>query len=129
VDGDGDLDAAVTATTGPVRLLLARGAEGTWIQLDLRQPGGNPFALGARVTIHPELSRQIVLTREVRSASSFLSQSALTLHAGLAGADKARVVVHWPQGGVEHFGPLGAGKRYLLSKGEGKAQEKVKGSP
>jgi hypothetical protein len=122
VDGDGDLDAAVTTSRGPVWLLLARGAEGTWIQLDLRQPEGNRFAVGARVTIQAGGKRQ---TREVRSASSYASQSALPLHAGLAGADEALVTVRWPQGGSEVFGPLEAGKRHLILKGEGKKPGKA----
>jgi len=120
VEGDGDLDAVVVASKGPVRLLLARGAEGTWIELDLRQPDGNRFALGAHVTIE---AGKTVQTREVRSASSFLSQAALTLHAGLAGAGEAVVTVRWPQGGTERFGPLAAGKRHLLVKGEGTGKE------
>jgi hypothetical protein len=116
VDGDGDLDAAVSASRAPARLLLARGAEGTWIQLDLRQDGKNPFAIGAHVSIEADGRRQI---REVRSTSSYLSQSALTLHAGLAGSAEAMVTVRWPQAGTERFGPLAAGKRHLLRQGRG----------
>jgi hypothetical protein len=116
VDGDGDLDAAVSASRAPAMLLLARGAEGTWIELDVRQQGPNPFAVGAMVTIEAGSRRQI---REVRTTSSFCSQSWMTLHAGLAGAMEAVVTVRWPQGGWERFGPLAAGMRHRLERGAG----------
>ena len=51
VDGDGDLDAVMTTSRDRARLLLASGAVGSWIELDLRQKGPNPFAIGAWVTI------------------------------------------------------------------------------
>ncbi len=121
VDGDGDLDAVVTTSNGPVHLLQARGATGSWIQLDLRQAGPNPFAIGAQVTIRAGALTQI---REVRSASSYLSQSDGTLHAGLGDQRQAQVDVRWPGGGSETFGPLAAGKRHRIVQGGGTAAEK-----
>jgi hypothetical protein len=117
VDGDGDLDAVMSVSNGPARLLRASGAEGAWIQLDLRQGGANPFAIGAQVTI---VAGALTQVREVRSASSYLSQNDHTLHAGLGNQREANVVVRWPGGAGETFGPLSAGKRHRLVRGEGR---------
>jgi hypothetical protein len=119
VDGDGDLDAVVTTSNGPARLLQARGARGSWIQLDLRQAGPNPFAIGAQVTIR---AGGLTQAREVRSASSYLSQNDHMLHAGLGNQREAQVDVRWPGGDSETFGPLSARKRHLVLKGKGKGQ-------
>ncbi|HEY8536156.1 MAG TPA: VCBS repeat-containing protein, partial [Vicinamibacterales bacterium] len=52
VDNDGDVDILVTNNDGPVRLLLNQvGNQASWLQLDLRQAGGNRFAIGALVTV------------------------------------------------------------------------------
>jgi len=118
VDGDGDLDAAVNVSDGPARLLRAHGATGAWIQLDLREAGPNPFAIGAQVTIRAGERTQ---RREVRSASSYLSQNAHTLHAGLGEQREAHVEIRWPGGAVEAFGPLAARKRHRLVRGQGKS--------
>ncbi len=126
VDGDGDLDAVVTTSNGPARLLQARGAKASWIQLDLRQAGPNPFAIGAQVTLRAGALTQI---REVRSASSYLSQNAGTLHAGLGDQREAQVDVRWPGGDSETFGPLAAGERHLVLKGEGKRRPQGRGRP
>ncbi len=130
VDGDGDLDAVVTTSNGPARLLQARGARGSWIQLDLRQAGPNPFAIGAQVTIRAGGLTQV---REVRSASSYLSQNDHTLHAGLGNQRRVQVDVLWPGGSSETFGPLSAGKRHLVVQGEGtgagKGKAKSQGRP
>ena len=117
VDGDGRLDAVVTSSQGPARLLRARGATGSWIELDLRQPGHNPFAIGARLTIVAGDLRQV---REVRSASSYLSQNALTVHAGLGAVEEVSVIVQWPAGGTEMFQALTGGGRRILRQGAGR---------
>jgi hypothetical protein len=117
VDGDGDLDAAISVSESPARLLRATGATGAWIELDLRQPGPNPFAIGAQVTIR---AGGLAQRREVRTASSYLSQNELTLHAGLAEEREATVEVRWPDGTHETFGPLPARQRHRLERGQGK---------
>lgn len=123
VDGDGDLDVLVTASNGRPRLLRASGAQGSWVQLDLRQAGPNPFAIGAQVTLH---AGELTQVREVRTASSYLSQNDLTLHAGLGKQHEVTVQVRWPGGAEETFGPLPARRRHLLVKGEGTRTRKGK---
>ena len=116
VDRDGDLDAVMTTSRGRARLLLASGAAGSWIELDLRQKGPNPLAVGARVTLRSGSRMQV---REVRTSSSYLSQNDRILHAGLAGAREALVDVQWPGGPREMFGPLRAGRLHRLQHGTG----------
>jgi len=124
VDGDGDLDAVITTSGGRARLLLASGAVGSWIELDLRQKGPNPFAIGAWVTIRSGSRTQV---REVRTSSSYLSQHDRILHAGLAGARQALVEVQWPGGPRERFGPLRAGRLHRLLRGTGLSASSIEG--
>ena len=113
LEHDGDLDVAVTESRGPARLLLSSGAEGRWIQVDLEQPGPNRNAVGAKVTIGTDARLQL---REVRSGSSYLSQNALTLHAGLGGGSTATLEVRWPDGAHDRFRDLPADRRYRLRR-------------
>jgi enediyne biosynthesis protein E4 len=72
VDNDGDVDLVTTNNGGPANLLLNQsvesGSRNHWIELSLRQPSGNRFALGAWVGI--ERAGQRTLWRRVRSDGS-----------------------------------------------------------
>jgi len=57
--------------------------------------------------------------REVRTASSYLSQSETTLHFGLGTAARAeRVDIHWPDGARSALRDLPAGRRLRIRKRE-----------
>jgi len=59
-------------------------------------------------------------TGMVRSGSSYLSQSDLALTFGLGAAtEAAEVEVRWPNGTVESFGALAAGREHPLREGSG----------
>ena len=49
LDRDGALDWIRLDLAGPTRVDFGRCGGGSWLQLRLRQPGANPFAVGARV--------------------------------------------------------------------------------
>jgi enediyne biosynthesis protein E4 len=133
-DGDGDLDIAYTVNNGPAALLRNDGGNANgWIRLRLQGTHANRDAIGARVRLK-HAGR--TLTRTVRAASSYASQSEMALTFGLgasggrggapgagsaAGAGGAAgaidVEVRWPGGAVETFRGLAPGREHLLQEG------------
>jgi hypothetical protein len=58
--------------------------------------------------------------RNVQTAYSYCSSNDPRVHFGLGETTKIdEVMVHWPQGEVEKFGPFQAGKHYVLTQGQG----------
>ena len=81
LDNDGDLDLVLSAMDDVPTLLENRQGTGRhWVGFQLKKPGANPFAMGARVSVDAAGRRQI---REVHSGGSYLSQSDLRAHFGL----------------------------------------------
>ncbi len=114
VDGDGDLDLLVGNIDGPPTLLCNDGPSGNWIKVLLVGVGGNRDAVGARLVIHVGERREL---RCVSSSGSFLSSSDLREHFGLGTAAKAdELEVTWPNGRVERFADLAAGKLYTIEE-------------
>lgn len=93
-DGDGRLDAVVTALGEPA-ILLRNASEpaGNWIALELVGTVSNRDGLGARV-------RALGQTRWMKSAAGYSSSSLRPVHFGI-GATTAAVTVQieWPSGG------------------------------
>ena len=114
LDGDGDLDLVVSNVNDQVEVYenLVVSGSGSWLQVDFRRSTGNRFAVGARVEVEAAGRRQV---REVTAGSSYMSQSALTVHFGLGPARKVdRLSVRWPEGGVEVFEDLPVNRRLRL---------------
>lgn len=113
-DGDGDLDLVLTTSGGGPAILLNRAQQirpRHFLRVDLRGKGANTRAIGARVTL---LAGGVAHTRYVRTGSSYLSQSELTLTFGLG--DTARVDelrIRWP-GGPETTHAIDAIDRTLV---------------
>lgn len=105
-DLDGDEDLLVTVHGDRPRLLRNDGGDANAsIRVRLRQPGGNRFAIGARIAVH---LGQRTLVDETDTQGSYLSQHAVGEVAfGLGAAPQAdQVVVTWPDGASESFGPV-----------------------
>jgi len=122
LDGDGDQDLLISTNADVARVVERRGPiAGHFLRLTLRGRGKNHDAIGARVdvTAAGRTTRQ-----EVRGAASFASWQELTLHFGLAAAARAEeVLVRWPEGMRERFGPLAAGRNHVLLQGSGRPAE------
>jgi hypothetical protein len=104
LDGDGDLDLVVNNSDDHAEAWENVTAEtGGWLRVELARSTGNRFAIGARVTAEIATpDGRVRQRREVRTASSYMSQNALSLHFGLGGASRVeRLVVRWPDGGVQ----------------------------
>lgn len=96
-DNDGAVEVAVNnQNEAPSLLKLSRKRPGNWVILKLEGVRSNRSAIGARVSVTADGRTQI---DEVRSGGSFMSQSDLRLHFGLARARKIdRVEIEWPSG-------------------------------
>lgn len=113
LEGDGDLDVVVNALGGEPLLLENRAPARSWIQVELRQPGANPRAIGARVEVVAGGRTQ---ARRIRTASSYLSSSPPRASFGLGDATTARVRVTWPDGFVQDAGDLAARQRHVVTR-------------
>jgi hypothetical protein len=118
-DGDGDVDVAVSENNRPARLLRNDAGEGGgWLQIDLAARRGNPHGIGARVSVSAGGRRQL---QEVRSGSSYCSQSDLRLHFGLGKEIRYDGVdVRWPSGARERFEGGEARRVVRLEEGKGR---------
>lgn len=120
-DGDGDLDILLTNRNAPrVRFLRNDCASGHWLAIRLTgDPGKNSprDAIGARVEVWRGGSR---MSRTLHAGDGFLSQEGKTLHFGL-GKEEAieKVIVRWPNGGVETFAGITADAMWHLTQGGG----------
>jgi hypothetical protein len=85
LDNDGDPDVVVSAMDEqPTLLENAQESGNHWLGVEVRQPGPNAFAIGARVTVEDTAGRTQV--REVRSGGGYLSHHDLRALFGLGGA-------------------------------------------
>ncbi len=123
LEGDGDLDVAISNRTAPrLRLMrneLSAGRRFVALHLEGDGAGTNRDAVGARVEL---ATTDGVLWRSVRAGEGFLSQSSRWLHFGLGdGEPTGTATVHWPGGGSETFSGVQAGDRYRIVQGSGRA--------
>lgn len=100
----------------PVIFRPEGGARNHWISLELGG-AGDKLALNARVKI---TAGELVQTDEVRSSGSYLSQSDLRLHFGLAAHRRAdKLEIFWPSGARETLTGLDADHAYCIGEGAG----------
>ncbi|MFN9299794.1 MAG: CRTAC1 family protein [Acidobacteriota bacterium] len=122
-DRDGDLDIAINNNHGPMAFFRNDGGgKNSWLALRLEGSQSNRSALGAVVRLESASGRQWQM---VRSGSSYLSQSDLTLHFGLAADSAVKTLdVEWPSGKKQRFSNIATRKRYLLREDSEKLLEK-----
>lgn len=97
-DGDGDLDVLAARNQDAPMLLRNDAPSRPSMRLRLRQPGPNPFALGARVILEDAEGRRQL--RELRGGGSFEGHSELVLHFGVNSESRCggRFLIRWPDG-------------------------------
>lgn len=118
IDNDGDLDLLVTNNGDSVDLLRNEGRQPNASML-VRLVGkqGNRDAIGARLRLTAGSQAQV---REVKTGSSYLSQSDLRQHFGLGRATRAdRLEIRWPGGGTEVLLNVAANAIITVVEGEG----------
>ena len=113
LDGDGDLDVAVVASNEPAEIYenVGGAGRGSWLQVAFAAPAGNRMGIGARLELAAGGQRQV---RDVKTASSYLSQNALAVHFGLGKAERADSLTIRRPGRVEVFRNLPANRRLVV---------------
>ncbi len=117
-DNDGDVDVVVNNLDGPPTLLRNDGGNGNnRIAIKCEGTRSNRSAIGTRVKVTTGQHRQI---DEVRSGSSYYSQSDFRLHFGLGRAAKADTVeLAWPSGVRQTFRDLPVNHLFVIQETEG----------
>ena len=113
-DLDGDLDVVINNTDDLAESYENLGGtpSGGWLQVDLVGDPSNRFGIDSRLVLTVGDRR---LHREARTASSFLSQSALTVHFGLGPATGlGPLEVRWSSGKTQRFLDLAPSHRLQL---------------
>ena len=110
LDNDGDLDIVVTNNGGPARLYRNGAAAAHWLGVELAADGG---VAGARVWIEGQPCR----SQRATSDGSYASANDPRLLFGLGGDGKGKnMVVRWPDGEEQQFGPLSVDRYHLLRR-------------
>jgi len=117
---DGQISVVINNMNAKPSLLLnsVRSAN-HWVAFKTVGSRSNRDGVGAKITVKVGLR---TLVDEVRSGSSYMSQSDLRVHFGLGSATKLdSVQVRWPSGLVEHFSNLSVDAFHTLTEGSGAA--------
>ena len=117
-DNDGDLDIVVNCVNDVPQLLRCDSTlKNNWIKVKAIGTKSNRSGIGARIYCKPEGARQQM--DEVRSGGSYISQSDLRVHFGLANATKADLEVHWPSGQVDKIPGIAVNRVVKVIEGRG----------
>jgi len=118
IDGDGDLDALLTANGGsPTLLRNDTRSAGSVLRVRLMANGKNPQAVGARVRVH---AGGMVQTRFITTGGSYLGQSELVATFGLDEAKRVeRLEVRWPDGQIETLDASPSNSSIVIQQGRG----------
>jgi len=117
-DRDGDLDLLMTTNNGPAFLYRNDQTSGNRsIRFRLLGTKSNRDGIGAIVRIY---SDGVVQSRQVKTGSSYLSQSELPVTFGCGKRAKIdRALIEWPSGRTEDFNNLATGRAYECVEGKG----------
>ena len=120
---DGRLSAVITNRNGTPNLLVNQSRYlNHWIGIKAEGTRSNRSGIGTRVQVRTKSGDQI---DEVRSGSSYLSQSDSRLHFGLGPNTKIDYVeARWPSGLVERFANAAIDKIFVMKEGMGEAVSK-----
>ncbi|HMV66052.1 MAG TPA: FG-GAP-like repeat-containing protein [Myxococcota bacterium] len=112
---DGWLDFVKPGLDGNIRFYLSRCGTESWIEITLRQPAPNTWAVGGTVRLFAG-GRQWV--RRVRAGGTgYGGGQPLELHFGLGDVARLdRVEVTWPDGAVESWSDVDARQRITITR-------------
>jgi len=117
IDGDGDLDVALTQTGGPALLIRSDQELGHhWLRVKLVGRADNRDAIGARAVLQ---AGGVTQRRHVMPTRSYLSQVEMPLTFGLGAADRVdSLQITWPDGKTQDV-TVGAVDTVLVVEQEG----------
>lgn len=109
---DGMLDLLFRHVASPPAILLNQSdRQGNWLTMQLVGTTSNRDAIGAWVELK---AGERSLIRHVVGGGGYLSQAPYTLHWGLANAEVASAIVHWPNGQVQQLDSLAVNDSHLV---------------
>jgi hypothetical protein len=119
---DGRMSVVVSNMNAPASLLVNQARTANhWIALRTVGTKSNRDGIGARITVKVG-SRMLV--DEIRSGSSYISNSDMRVHFGLGAVAKLDwIEIRWPSGLIERFSDLGVDAIHTLKEGSGKVIE------
>jgi len=115
IDGDGDLDVAVTTNGGPAYLFRNDGAsENAWIAFKLQGSASNREGIGAQIDLTAGGKTQSLV---VKSATGYCSQNQLPVTFGLGPAARVdKVEITWPSGKKQIVGTLAPRQTHTVTE-------------
>jgi len=114
LDLDGRLDIVVVNRRANAEILHNQSDEsGAWLQVALRQKGGNVNAVGAWIEVRAE---DEMWRQEVVIGGGHASGQSGWHHFGLGGEDEAEIRVQWPDGMWSAWQPAGSNRFITLSR-------------
>jgi hypothetical protein len=120
-DNDGDLDVVITVNDGPARLLRNdNGNQNDVLRIKTVGTRSNRDGIGAKVTL--KTNRGAHQMQMVKSGSSYLSQSEMSLTFGLGRPDDGRVVsleIVWPSGKTDTLKGIKPNQFITVEEGKG----------
>ena len=118
LDNDGDVDVVINNLDGGPQLLRNDGGNSqNSVLIKTIGVKSNRDGIGARVKV---VAGDLTQVDEVRSGDSYLSQSDLRLHFGLAKRTKIDLIeVRWPSGIVDKISDVSANKIVTVKEGQG----------
>jgi hypothetical protein len=116
---DGRLAAVIVNRNAPPNLLVNQQTyPNHWIGIKTVGTRSNRSGIGARVSVKTGSSQQ---TSEVRSGSSYISNSDMRIHFGLGTTSQIQYIeLHWPSGLAERFENVPVDRIVTISEGSGK---------
>jgi hypothetical protein len=128
LNGDGLLDMLVVNRWDKAQVWRNVGAGtadkpmpmGHWVQVRLKQPGGNRDAVGAWVEVDlGEAGGKRIVRQELTVGGGHASGHLGWMHFGLGGASKVKLRVQWPGGGWSDWQTAEADAFYVMDKTAG----------
>jgi hypothetical protein len=119
---DGRISAVINNMNAPPSLLVNQTKSANhWVAIHTVGTKSNRDGIGARIRVKAGAR---VLVDEVRSGSSYISNSDMRLHFGLGKTDKIEwVEVRWPSGLIEQFTNVGVDQIQIIKEGSGISAE------
>ncbi len=118
IDNDGDLDIITNTQYGPFKVYRNNNETGNSVTLRLRDPKGNRFCIGCRVTIHYGAQGERHQMREIKTSGGFRSFDAPVLHFGLGSHDHiSKIEIRWTDSTTQTLTQsFPANRDYLISR-------------
>jgi hypothetical protein len=115
---DGNMAIVISNMNAPPSLLVNDiRSSNHWVAFRTVGARSNRDGIGAKITVSAGGRKRV---DEVRSGSSYVSQSDLRVHFGLGSVNKIDFVeVHWPSGTVERYSDMSVDAIHVLREGAG----------